>query len=190
MPRSQPFSSLPPPATVDFDWSRLTISGTAKSPSPITTSENPSTRYNVPNVYLGSPVIWARPIVPMTRPITQLARPFRKLAPVNAPIIRRARMIKRNCSPKPKDMISGFAKKIETLRIIAPNNPPTRDERKAADSALDASPFLAKGCPSKTVACEPAVPGIPNKTAGKVSEVVVGARTPIIIAKATLGSKV
>ena len=47
-------------------------------------------------------------------------------------------MIKRNCSPKPKDMINGFAKKIEKLKIIAPNNPPTSDERKAAESALDA----------------------------------------------------
>ena len=40
-----------------------------------------------------------------------------------------------------------------------------------------------------TVACEPDVPGTPIRTAGKVSDVVVGARTPIIIAKACEGSR-
>ena len=50
-------------------------------------------------------------------------------------------------------------------------------------------PCLDKGNPSITVAWEPDVPGIPIKTAGKVSDVVVGASTPIIIARAWEGSK-
>ena len=66
----------------------------------------------------------------------------------------------------------------------APKIPPIREEQKAALKALAAIPFLDKGKPSITVAWEPAVPGIPIKTAGNVSEVVVGAKTPIIIANA------
>ena len=68
--------------------------------------------------------------------------------------------------------------------MTAPKIPPNKDDENAALRAFAAMPFLESGKPSITVACEPDVPGIPINTAGKVSEVVVGARTPIIIARA------
>lgn len=70
----------------------------------------------------------------------------------------------------------------------APKIPPSNDEENAALKALAAMPFLESGKPSITVAWEPDVPGTPINTAGKVSEVVVGASTPIIMARAYDGS--
>ena len=79
---------------------------------------------------------------------------------------------------------------MEIDNINAPKIPPSKDDVKAALRALAAMPFFESGNPSITVACEPAVPGTPIKTAGNVSEVVVGASTPIIMARACEGSKV
>jgi hypothetical protein len=46
---------------------------------------------------------------------------------------------------------------------------------------------LAKGKPSTTVACDADVLGMPISTEGNVSDVVVGASRPIIIARACEG---
>ena len=66
--------------------------------------------------------------------------------------------------------------------------PPNMDETNAADNARAASPRFDIGKPSITVACELAVPGIPIKTDGKVSDVAVTDWRPIIMASAKLGS--
>ena len=63
-----------------------------------------------------------------------------------------------------------------------------KDEKNAADNALAACPFLAKGKPSITVACAETEPGTPIKTAGKVSEVATTDNSPIIIAIPETGS--
>ena len=70
----------------------------------------------------------------------------------------------------------------------APKSPPNKDEKNAADNALAACPFLAKGKPSITVACAETEPGTPIKTAGKVSEVATTDNNPIIIAIPEIGS--
>ena len=70
----------------------------------------------------------------------------------------------------------------------APKSPPNKDEKNAADNALAACPFLAKGKPSITVAWAETEPGTPIKTAGKVSEVATTDNNPIIIAIPEIGS--
>jgi hypothetical protein len=74
------------------------------------------------------------------------------------------------------------------VSAIAPNIPPTIDAEKAADSARAASPFLASGKPSSTVACEADEPGMPIKIDENVSDVGRIAKRPIIIATAEVGS--
>ena len=70
----------------------------------------------------------------------------------------------------------------------APKSPPNKDEKNAADNALAACPFFAKGKPSITVAWAETEPGTPIKTAGKVSEVATTDNSPIIIAIPETGS--
>ena len=126
----------------------------------------------------------ALPTDPSTNPNKQAVIPLMKFSPVSAPTIKSARITNRNCSPNPNVIIIGMAQQIETDRITAPNRPPKSEDVNAALRARAAIPFLDKGNPSITVAWEPDVPGMPIKTAGKVSDVVVGANTPIIIASA------
>ena len=57
-----------------------------------------------------------------------------------------------------------------------------------ADNARAASPFFDMGNPSITVAWELAVPGMPMRTDGKVSDVAVTDCSPIIMARAIDGS--
>ena len=134
------------------------------------------------------PVKGAAPSEPSIRPRPQAASPFQGLAPVSIPTMVRASTTNIICSPNPTARIIGIAKKIATERTRAPNTPPNIEEMNAADRALAPSPLLASGNPSKTVAWEPDVPGMPIKTEGKVSEVVVTDWRPIIIASARLGS--
>ena len=50
-------------------------------------------------------------------------------------------------------------------RMTAPNTPPTKDEMIAALRAVLDCPFCAIGYPSKQVAMEDGVPGMPSRTA-------------------------
>ena len=88
---------------------RPTISGIANNPIPTTMSGTPSIKYSVLNVNLGSPVIGAVPIDPIINPKKHAVMPLMKLSPARAPTMRSAKIIRRNCSPKPKDMIIGIA---------------------------------------------------------------------------------
>ena len=67
---------------------------------------------------------------------------------------------------------------------MAPTIPPISEAENAADKALDASPFCAKGNPSKTVAWLALEPGIPIKMDVKVSEVGMTATSPTKVASA------
>ena len=92
------------------------------------------------------------------------------------------------CSPNPMARMIGSATTIAPVSTTAPNNPPNSDAEKAAPKARAAWPCFDKGNPSTMVACELAVPGMPMRTEGKVSEVAVTDCRPIIIAKAYPGS--
>ena len=56
--------------------------------------------------------------------------------------------------------------------VKAPIRPPIPEERKDAPMARSASPFLAIGKPSITVAVAEVEPGIPKRIAGMVSAVL------------------
>jgi len=118
----------------------------------------------------------------------QAARPFQMFEPVRMPTMDRASTTSMNCSPKPIFRIIGLAKNTANDRMKAPKMPPNMDEMNAADRARVPSPRFDIGNPSKTVAWEPDVPGIPMRTEGKVSDVVVTAVRPIIMASAVFGS--
>jgi len=89
-------------------------------------------------------------------------------------------------SGEPKLLTSGAINGMLIEKKIAPRTPPIAEAIKPADKALLASPRLAICGPSMTVATEPPVPGIPNKTHVIVSEVVVTEAAPISIGKAIL----
>ena len=130
----------------------------------------------------------AIPIAPIAKPKNAAIKPLNILEPVNVPTIEIPKTANINISPVPKAKIIGFAIWITIVSKIAPNNPPNKDEKKAADKALAAWPFFAKGKPSITVACADTEPGTPIKTAGKVSDVATTDIKPIIIAIPETGS--
>jgi hypothetical protein len=77
---------------------------------------------------------------------------------------------------------------IDSASRIAPNSPPTIEDENDAPKARPASPRLAIGWPSSTVAADPIAPGTPNRIAGTVSEVAVTAHMPIRKASAVCAS--
>ena len=183
-PCSQPWPSVPVSEIDVFRRSKSTISGSANMPRPTITIGIPSLRYPESNVIRNSPVAGAAPILPISNPTPQVVSPFNALVPVSMPIMLSAKTISRSCSPNPIAKMIGRAAKTAPVKIMAPKIPPNREAEKAAPRARAPSPRLANGNPSTTVACDPAVPGIPISTEGKVSEVTVGANNPIIIDKA------
>ncbi len=106
------------------------------------------------------------------------------LWPVSMPTSVSAISTSISCSPKPTARSRGRATTNEAVSSSAPNTPPMSEAVNEADSARAASPRLAIGKPSRIVACDPALPGMPIRIEGKVSETVVTASSPIIIASA------
>ena len=74
-----------------------------------------------------------------------------------------------NNSGDRKNSTIGVTTGIMTPRMTAPISPPISDELKAAPKARPASPRLAIGYPSITVAAQPTVPGTPKRIAGITS---------------------
>ena len=110
------------------------------------------------------------------------------LAPVNVPTIVIPKTASISISPVPKAKIIGLAICMIIVNKVAPNKPPNKEEKNAADNARAAWPFFANGKPSITVACAETDPGTPIKTAGNVSDVATTDNNPIIIAIPEIGS--
>src|SRR3954470_5441911 len=77
---------------------------------------------------------------------------------------------------------------MEMPNSMAPKMPPMSDDMYAAERARPASPFLAMGKPSSTVAADAAPPGTPKRMAGIGSPVAVVDPRPSNSANAVYGS--
>ena len=180
-----------------FDLKSSTISGTAKIdiamtikwipfPKYITTGFWTSKKLLKSNLYSDEP--GEIPIAPIIKPKQAAINPLDILAPVNVPTIVIPKTASISISPVPKAKIIGFAICMIIVSKIAPNKPPNKEEKNAADKARAAWPFFANGKPSITVACADTDPGTPIKTAGNVSDVATTDNNPIIIAIPEIGS--
>ena len=114
--------------------------------------------------------------------------PLTRLRPARTATIDRPRTASMNSSADPKARMMGRAMKMKPVSTKAPNTPPNIDEKNAVDSARAASPFLASGKPSRTVAWLDDPPGIPSRIDEKVSPVGMIARRPISMASAETSS--
>jgi len=130
----------------------------------------------------------ASPMVPTIMPRPAAASPLSATRPASIATIDNPSIVIINISGKPKLSTTGRAIRIKKVRKAAPINPPNNDDAKAADNARAASPFLASGKPSSTVACDAEEPGIPISTEAKVSEVGTTATMPTISARPRIGS--
>ena len=81
-----------------------------------------------------------------------------------------------------------MAIRTKNVRIAAPSNPSSSEAEKAAPGARAASPFLASGKPSSTVAWEADDPRIPINTDVNVSEVGMTATRPTSMPSAATAS--
>ena len=130
----------------------------------------------------------ASPIVPTMRPRPAATTPLSGMRPARIATIERPRIVTISISGRPKARIRGRAIRMKKVRTMAPSSPPNSEETKAADSALAASPFLASGKPSSTVAWLAVDPGMPSSTEANVSEVGTTAIKPTIKARPATGS--
>ncbi len=100
----------------------------------------------------------------------------------------RPRAVNMKNSPIPKARMTGRITGSETASISAPATPPKALTVNAAPKARAACPRRAKGCPSRMVAWDEAVPGTPSITDATVSLVAVTANMPSRRAKAGTAS--
>src|SRR5215470_9060701 len=121
-------------------------------------------------------------------PTQPAVRPRSGALPESTATIDMPRNEKASNSGEPRNNMTGRRIGIETAIRKAPNTPPMSEDMYAALSARPASPFLAIGKPSSTVAAEAAPPGTPNSTAGIGSPVAVVDPSPSSSANAVYGS--
>ena len=197
-PLSHPdFSSSAFSETALFDLNNSTISGNANIDIATTIKWIPPPKYITIGFCTSSIVLKSNlyselagdiPIHPTIIPRQAAAKPLKMLEPVNVPTTEIPKIASINISPVPKANIIGLAIWMIAVSITAPNNPPNKDEKNAADNARAAWPFFANGNPSITVAWAETDPGTPINTAGNVSDVATTDIKPIIIAIPDTGS--
>ena len=135
-----------------------------------------------------SPALSPSPIVPIIMPSPAATMPFSATRPARMPTMDRPKIVIIRSSGVRNSRTTGRATRMKTVRKAAPTSPPKREEAKAAESARAASPRLAMGKPSSTVACDADEPGMPISTEAKVSEVGTTATMPTISARPRTGS--
>ena len=131
-------------------------------------------------VILREPPASASPIVPTSNPMQAAATPLSGMRPARIATMLKPSVVIISISGKPKASTIGRAIRMKKVSMLAPSSPPKSDDANAAESARAASPFLASGKPSSTVACEADDPGIPIRTEAKVSDVGITATNPTI----------
>ena len=114
--------------------------------------------------------------------------PLAKLRPDRTATIDRPKSVSMKSSAEEKESTSGRAITMATESTSAPMTPPRSELAKDAERARAASPFLARGKPSSTVAWLALEPGIPIMTEVKVSPVGMTATMPISIPSAEVVS--
>src|SRR6056297_3087002 len=127
-------------------------------------------------------------MVPSISPMPAATTPFNGIRPARMATMLRPSNVTASIAGISKARIKGRAIRMKNVRTTAPSSPPNSDEAKAADSARAASPFLASGNPSSTVAWLAVDPGMPSKTLAKVSDVGTSAMSPTIRARPETGS--
>ena len=142
----------------------------------------------MPSTSRHSPVAGAAPTSPMSSPSAQERRPLTKLEPDSTPTMARPSTVSMKSSADEKARMTGRAIRMKALSTSAPKMPPTIELKKAAERARAASPRLAIGNPSRIVAWEAALPGMPISTEVKVSPVGTTASRPISSASAEIVS--
>ena len=125
----------------------------------------------------------ASPIVPTSRPRPAAATPLSGTRPAMIATMDRPNTVMSSISGRPKAKTMGRAIRMKKVRNAAPSSPPNSEAVKAAESARAASPFLASGKPSSTVAWLAVEPGMPISTEANVSDVGTTATMPTMRAR-------
>ena len=145
---------------------RSTSSGMAKMPTRTGTRSRPSQRYMRPMSKRRAPDWRSCPIVERSRPKSPMAKPRswpRRPSPLSDVMHASPITETMNSSGEPNVSTSGRTIGTDTANVAAPITAPSSELMRAAPSARPASPRLAIGCPSTTVAAERASPGTPNR---------------------------
>ena len=106
---------------------------------------SPSIRVRLPNVNLGIPLTRWIPTDEISRPRIPITSPFALFLPLSVETIAIPNKISTKNSGGPNKITRGFRTGSDIANTMAPKIPPSAELVNAADSARDASPFLAIG---------------------------------------------